>query len=117
MAVAAGKAIRMANKPRKSTQLVWITWRDAVGGDRIHRDDIERARLAVNTNLGWIEHEDDQRIVLCHGFSNTGEYEYTQIPISDIIKRIPVVKRTNRQPKKLHQPNPNIVPEQAVQDG
>ena len=36
-------------KPRKSTKLVWIVWRDAVGGDRIHRDDIARARLAVNT--------------------------------------------------------------------
>lgn len=90
----------MSEKPRKSTQLVWITWRDAVGGDRIHRDDISRAKLAVNTNLGWIEHENDERIVLCHGFSNTGEYEYTQIPISDIIERTPVVKRSSRPKKK-----------------
>jgi hypothetical protein len=90
----------MLKKPRKSTQLVWVTWRGALGGERIHRDDITRAGPAVNTNLGWIEHENDERIVLCHGFSNTGDYEYTQIPISDIIERIPVASRTKRQKKK-----------------
>ena len=87
-------------KPRKSTKLVWIVWRDAVGGDRIHRDDIARARLAVNTNLGWIEHENSERIVLCHGYGNTGEYEYTQIPLSDIMERIPVVNRSKRRTTK-----------------
>ena len=85
-------------KPRPNTMLVWIIWRDAVGGDRIHRDDIQEARLAVNTNLGWIEHENSERVVLCHGFSDSGECEYIQIPVTDIMERIPVVaSRKTRQ--------------------
>ena len=87
-------------RPRKSTELFWIVGRDAVGGDRLHRDDIQTAKLAINTNLGWLEHEDDDRIVLCHGFGDTGEYEYIQIPTSDIIERMPVVSRKHKPPRR-----------------
>ena len=82
----------MSDKPRKASELKWIVWRDAVGGDRIHRDDVARAHLATNTNLGWVEHENEDRIVLCHGFSDTGELDYMQIPVGDILERIHVVK-------------------------
>ena len=81
------------DKPRKNSELLWIIWQDAVGGDRIHRDDISTSKLAINTNLGWIEHENDDRVVLCHGFGNTGEHEHTTIPTGDILQRIPVQKR------------------------
>jgi hypothetical protein len=86
-----------AKNPRPAYELVWITWQDAVGGDRIHRDDVKSARLATNINLGWIEHEDDDRIVLCNGVGDTGEMEHVIIPVSDIIDRSPVARRRNRR--------------------
>ena len=87
----------MSKKPRPNTDLVWINWDDAVGGDRIRAEDIPNSHLAENWNLGWIEHEDDKRIVLCHAFSSTGEYEHTTIPQADIVDRIPVVRSARRK--------------------
>lgn len=66
-------------------QLVWVTWQDAVGdSSRAHIDDLAGITLALNTNLGWIIHEDDSRIVLAHGFSSTGEVDHFTIPRGDI---------------------------------
>lgn len=74
-------------KPNRK-ELVYITWRDAVSeSSRAHIDDIKSAKLAVNVNLGWILDEDEERIVLAHGFSTTGEIDHFTIPVGDIVER------------------------------
>lgn len=72
------------SKPLKK-ELVWIEWQDAVGESaRAHVESLKEVKLAMNTNLGWILHEDENRIVLVHGFSDTGEMDYFAIPKGDI---------------------------------
>lgn len=76
-------------RPTKK-QLVWITWRDAVAETtRTHFDDLSEISLSTNTNLGWIIHENESRIVLAHGYSTSGEIDHFAIPQGDIVSRDP----------------------------
>lgn len=73
------------DRPSKS-KLVWIKWRDAVGGtSRADAAEIAGSTLATNDNLGFIVHEDEHRVVLGHGFSSTGEIDHYTIPRGNII--------------------------------
>lgn len=86
-------------RPPKS-QLVWIVWQDAVAeSTRSHVDELKDCKLVRNTNLGWIEHENEERIVLTHGFSTSGERDHFVIPKRDILERIPVVAARKRNPE------------------
>ena len=72
-------------------QLVWIKWRDAVGTwSRFDAESIASLSLVVNTNVGWIAHENETRLVLVAGISTSGEVDALVIPTNDIIERIPV---------------------------
>lgn len=74
--------------PAKRSQLVWIMWRDAVGTSaRLQVEDVATLALVVNTNIGWIIHEDETRIVLAHGTSTSGEVDYLAIPANCIVER------------------------------
>ncbi len=79
--------------PCRPSGVVWIRWQDAVGESARHSDDPAKIRLAVNTNIGWITHEDAERVVLDHGCSTTGEYDIFVIPVVNIIQRIPLIAK------------------------
>ena len=66
-----------------------IVWEDAVGGnDRIYPENAPTLKLAINCNYGWIAHENNERIILAHGFGTTSEIDYTLIPTNSILERI-----------------------------
>ena len=69
--------------------------------------------LVTNSNLGFIMHENDERIILVHGLSTGGEVDYFAIPTNCIVERIhlnkpgkgetndtKVVKKRTRKPRK-----------------
>lgn len=78
--------------PDKS-QMVWIVWKDAVGdSSRMMADSVRDAQLVINVNCGWIIHENEERIVLAHGLSTSGEVDYFVIPSNCILERKPIIK-------------------------
>jgi hypothetical protein len=82
--------------PCRKTALVWIRWRDAVNeSTRAQVEDAANAQLAVNTNIGWVLHENAERLVLAHGVSSTGEVDHFIIPIACIVERRPLVAARN----------------------
>jgi hypothetical protein len=86
--------------PCRKNGLVWIRWRDAVGNStRTQVEDAAHAQLAINTNLGWILHENGDRLVLAHGVSSSGEVDHFVIPIACIVERRPVlpVRKTKQE--------------------
>lgn len=84
----------MDGLPCKKNELLFVKWKDAVGdSSRAHRDDVKNASLVTNTNIGWILHEDEERIVLAHGCSTSGEIDHFVIPKGDIVERTYVIKR------------------------
>lgn len=86
-------------RPPKN-KLVWVTWYDAVGdSSRATIEELSSIALAKNCNLGWIIHEDATRIVLAHGFSDTGEIDHFTIPRGNIDGIEPVAARAVRKPK------------------
>lgn len=83
--------------PCKKSEVCWIVWRDAVGGgDRVHRDDIEQCGIVINRSLGWIAHEDDSRIALAQGLSQTGELDVIYIPVENVTDRVYLYSRRKR---------------------
>lgn len=76
-----------------ASKLVWIVWKDAVGGsNRSVPEALKDIRLVTNINLGWIVHENRERIVLAHGRSSgTDEIDNFVIPKKNIVERIPVL--------------------------
>jgi hypothetical protein len=89
--------------PCETSNLEWIVWEDAVGdSSRTDRDAIAGITLARNSNVGWVIHEDEKRVVLAHGVSTTGEIDHFTIPVSCILERHKVLsqaakrKRTKR---------------------
>jgi len=80
----------MRQLPCKKSEIVYIVWHDALDeSSRATVDVLLAARLSVNGNLGWIIHEDDTRIVLAHGNSETtGEIDHSVIPQAMILERI-----------------------------
>ena len=78
--------------PCRKGCVIWIRWRDAVGNStRAQVEDAANAQLALNTNIGWVLHENAERLVLAHGVSSTGEVDHFVIPIACIVERRPVV--------------------------
>ena len=71
-------------------ELVCIKWRDAVGTwSRFDGESLASLALVTNTNVGWIAHENEHRVVLVAGLSTSGEVDALVIPTNDIIERIP----------------------------
>lgn len=80
--------------PCRKEKIVIIWWWDAVSSSsRVQMDETGSLKLAQNCNIGWIAQEDDERIVLCHGKSTTGEVDHFLIPKPNIIKRVTVCPR------------------------
>lgn len=80
-------------------KLVWITWRDAVSDStRTHIDELSKIRLSINTNLGWVIEEDQDRIVLAHGYDDADWIDHFAIPVGDIISIEPACYT----PRKKH---------------
>lgn len=74
-----------------------VRWLDAVNySQRIQAGDAAFIDVVVNTNVGWIFDEDDRRLVLVHGYSETGELDYFAIPASCVVEKVPVSKKRNR---------------------
>lgn len=78
---------------------LWIVkWKDAVNySHRAQITDINNIDLAVNTNVGWIMDENESRIILVHGFSDTGELDYFAIPTSCVVEKIQAKKKIQRK--------------------
>lgn len=81
------------NLPCKKSEVCWIIWRDAYGGERIHRDNISQGGIVINMNVGWIAHEDESRIALAQGISQSGELDVLYIPTENIVEKIFPYKR------------------------
>lgn len=76
----------------------WIVWKDACGDStRTHVDSIKLAQLVTNTNLGWVIDEDEERIVLAHGTSTSGEVDHLVIPTNCVVSRHKVGERKPRK--------------------
>ena len=72
-------------------ELVWIKWRDAVGTwSRFDGESLANLSLVTNTNVGWVAHENEDRVVLVAGISTSGEVDALVIPTNDIVERIVV---------------------------
>lgn len=68
--------------------LVLIRWYDACNeSTRTDESDLAKVKLAENSNIGWIVHENDTRIVLAHGWSSSGEVDHFTIAVGDIFER------------------------------
>lgn len=96
------------NRPNKN-KLVWLTWVDAASEtSRADATEIAGITLATNQNVGWIIHEDQYRVVLAHGFSNTGEIDHFTIPRGNIISIEPaaVTQRKRKEAGKDAQQAP-----------
>jgi hypothetical protein len=79
-------------------ELVWITWKDAVNtSSRVHWESLKDQCLVCNSNVGWIVHETDERIVLAHGVSTSGEVDHFVIPVADIVTREPITARKREE--------------------
>lgn len=76
-----------------ASDLVGILWLDACNeSTRTDESDLAKVKLAENFNVGWIVHEDSNRLVLAHGSSSSGEVDHFTIPVGNIIDRVFFVK-------------------------
>ncbi len=73
------------------TSVVFIIWRDAVQGYR-RTVPAEDMPLVTRMNVGWILHEDRERIILCRSRCGADGEECVAIPVSAITERLPVVE-------------------------
>lgn len=86
----------MTKLPCRKSDVMFIVWKDAVSEwTRGQLDEASSLQLAVNTNVGWVIHEDNERIVFCNGTSTTGEMDHLVIPAANVIERVPL--RTQRK--------------------
>ena len=82
-------------------ELVFIKWRDAVGtASRFDSESLASLALVINTNVGWLAHENEDRVVLVSGVSTSGEVDALVIPLGDIIERIPVQGKKGKGKRK-----------------
>ena len=80
--------------PCKKTDVEFIVWKDAVS--QWTRGQVEEAAelaLATNINVGWVIHENAERIVFSNGTSSTGEMDHLVIPTANVVERIKLRKR------------------------
>lgn len=77
----------------------FVVWEDAVqkSWDRGHEEDIEKVKLAINVSIGWVVHKDKKRLVLANGNSTTGELDCLVVPVSQVLKRVPIIKKKSRR--------------------
>lgn len=84
--------------PYPKNKLEFIQWNDAVAdSDRCTEEVLEQMELVVNGNVGWVLHENDKRLVLIHGVSETLERDFTLIPVNAIISRIHLFPKAKRK--------------------
>ncbi len=79
----------MPKLPCKKADVEFIFWKDAVS--QWSRGQLEEAAslaLAQNVNVGWVVHENEDRIVFCNGTSSTGEMDHLVIPTANVIQRV-----------------------------
>ncbi len=82
------------NTPCPKNSVVWICWRDAVGDSiRTPAESIDNICLVTNINIGWIIHENEERVVLAHGSSTSGEIDHITIPTNCICEREYIVAK------------------------
>lgn len=87
-------------RPCKNSEIVWISWHDACNESvRKHVEEVDSCHLATNKNLGWILNENEHRIVLCHGVSDSGEVDVFVIPRNCVCEILPVVKPRGKSTK------------------
>lgn len=68
-----------------------IIWRDAFGtSERIQEAEIPGITVATNVNIGYIIHENDDRLILANGHSTSGEIDHIVIPAENVTARYPV---------------------------
>ncbi len=98
--------------PCRKADIVFITWEDACGDStRAHQDVIKSQQLAINTNVGWLVHENEKRIVLAHGISTTGEIDHLVIPVVSILERVYPFRPKPRCSKQETKPQDAASPE------
>ena len=91
--------------PVKRQRLVWVFWHDACSdSSRTHIDELDKVHLARNWNLGWIIHENSERILLAHGTCSSGEIDHFSIPKNCIIEMHSVYGK-QRKPKVVKPEN------------
>ncbi|MFW9874468.1 MAG: hypothetical protein ACFFG0_15285 [Candidatus Thorarchaeota archaeon] len=83
----------MAQIDEKSP-LIGIRWLDAMQmHDRIYKKDFKRYfGLSRNYNIGWIVDENPERVLLCHGYCSSGEFDILAIPTNAIVERVELCK-------------------------
>ena len=70
-------------------EFLWVIWKDACSDSaRVHIDSVADCSLVTNSNLGFIIHENSERIILVHGVSTGGEIDYFAIPTNCVVERI-----------------------------
>jgi len=75
--------------PCRKSEIVFVVWKDAVGqSTRAQHESVAELQRATNINVGWIVHENAERLVLGHGISTTGELDHLVIPIANVVERI-----------------------------
>lgn len=78
-----------------ASDLVAILWWDACNeSTRTDESELAKVKLAENFNVGWIVHENADRLVLAHGSSSSGEVDHFTIPVGNIIDRVKFAKTT-----------------------
>ena len=101
------KTMQNRRLPCKPSEVICLIWLDAQGeSTRSNYDNVKQITLAVNSNIGWIADENDERIVFAHGSSTSGELDVFTIPKVNILERIPLVKERKKaksQKKEINQ--------------
>lgn len=89
------------SRPFEPTSLWIVKWKDAVNHScRAQLADLSTMDLAINVNVGWIIDENASRIILAHGYSDTGEIDYFAIPTNCIVEKFPVKGSSNKKGTK-----------------
>ncbi len=84
--------------PYPKNKLEFIQWYDAVAdSNRCTEETLEQMELVTNGNIGWVLHENEKRVVLIHGVSETSERDFILIPVNAIISRIHLFPKTKRK--------------------
>ncbi|MGH7194627.1 MAG: hypothetical protein ACREJM_14005 [Candidatus Saccharimonadales bacterium] len=79
-------------------RLEWVIWKDACNAScRVGVDAVKDVQLVTNANLGWVIHENAERLVLAHGQSTSGEIDHFVIPVNCILERRKVCPPAKRK--------------------
>lgn len=82
--------------PCRKSDVEFVIWKDAVSQwSRGQLDEASELGLARNVNIGWVVHENEERIVFCNGTSSTGEMDHLVIPTANVVERIRLARRSS----------------------